>query len=118
MQLKLVVALGFLGFIGCPGPTRAPDAPGIHPIKPPDTDLCGKMCQRIGPQGLKCEEGMPVYDSDQPGPVGVPNVTCEAFCRTSQDRGSFFNPRCVALVRACSEIEAARKRLPSTCVEP
>lgn len=103
--------------LGCPKPTDR-DSPSPAPITPPDTDLCGSMCKHIGPKaqgGLGCEEGDPVYDSDRSGPPDVPNMTCEEFCRMSQDRGSFINPRCVRLVKSCSEIETARKRKPASC---
>jgi hypothetical protein len=111
-----VLVLLAIGLAGCPK-TVDREAPGPSPIKPPDTDLCGKMCAKIGPSGLKCEEGQSVYDSDKPGPVDVPNVTCESFCRTTQDRGAFLNPKCVALVKSCAEIEPARKKKPETCTE-
>jgi len=116
--LTLLLIVLALNSIGCP-PTR--DTPSPAPIEPPDTDLCGKMCQHLGPKakgGLGCEEGEPVYDSDHPGPKDVPNVSCEAFCRTSQERGAFLNPRCLSLVKSCAEIEAARKKKPETCVSP
>jgi len=112
----LFAVLFTLTLLGCPHTTER-EAPSPSPITPPDTDLCGKMCQKIGPNGLKCEEGESVYDSDKPGPVDVPNVTCEDFCRTTQDRGAFLNPKCVALVKSCDEIESARKKKPETCVE-
>ena len=118
MRSKFLV-VGLLALAGCPK-TVDREAPGPSPIKPPNTDLCGKMCQHIGPKdkgGLGCEEGAPVYNSDKPGPVDVPNETCEDFCRTTQDRGAFLNPRCVALVKSCAEIEPARKKKPETCTE-
>lgn len=121
MRLTLAAIVGLLAFLalGCPHQVDR-EAPSPAPIVPPDTDLCGKMCQHIGPKdkgGLGCEEGMPVYDSDKPGPKDVPNVSCEEFCRTSQDRGAFLNPRCVSLVKSCNDIESARKKKPDTCTE-
>lgn len=71
------------------------------------------MCQHIGPKaqgGLGCPEGDPVYDSDLPGPRGTPNKSCEQFCKDQQSNGVFINPRCVAQVKSCDEIEAARQR--------
>jgi hypothetical protein len=116
MRFKFLLVVGLLALSGCPK-TVDREAPGPSPIKPPDTDLCGKMCAKIGPKGLKCEEGASVYDSDKPGPPDVPNTTCEDFCRTTQDRGAFLNPKCVALVKSCAEIEPARKKKPETCTE-
>ena len=59
-----------LAVTGCP-PKIDPASPQPNPI--PDTDLCGAMCEKIGPKGLKCEEGEPVYNSDLPGERGKPN---------------------------------------------
>lgn len=90
--------------------------PAPSPIHLPDTAFCGDMCKHIGPKGLRCEEGDPLYDSDRPGPVNVPNMTCEEFCVLSQERGAFFNPRCVLKVKSCAEIEPARMKEPSSCL--
>jgi len=119
MRFKFLLVVGLLALTGCPK-TVDREAPSPAPINPPNTDLCGKMCQHIGPKdkgGLGCEEGEAVYNSDKPGPVDVPNETCEDFCRTTQDRGAFLNPKCVALVKSCAEIEPARKKKPETCTE-
>jgi hypothetical protein len=81
----------------------------------PDTDLCKGACEHIGASGLNCEEGQSVYDSDTPGPKDVPNMPCETFCRMSQDRGAFFNPRCLILVPSCDQIEEFRVKNPRDC---
>jgi hypothetical protein len=91
------------------------EAPSIAPMEPPDTVLCGSMCQHLGPNGLNCEEGMSVYDSDKPGPKDEPNTSCEEFCKTSQMRGYFLNPRCLILVPSCNRIEEFRKKDPNFC---
>lgn len=103
LRLALVLVL-----CGCPvaRPSVRP-----HPQAVPDTALCAAMCAHIGPKGLNCEEGQPVYDSDKPGPTDVPNVTCEDFCKDQQANGVFINPRCVMKVSACSEIEVARQKV-------
>jgi hypothetical protein len=108
---RTLLLLSFLGLIGCP-PLR--QAPSPSPTVPPDSDLCGAMCKHIGPRaqgGLGCEEGESVYDSDRPGKRGVPNKSCEDFCREQQAHGVFVNPRCIMKVETCSEIEAARQRI-------
>jgi hypothetical protein len=111
---KLVGAL-VLSFsvliLGCP---IQPQSPSPHPVIPPDSDLCAAMCNHIGPKGLWCEEGNAVYDSDLPGPPDVPNLTCETWCKNEQANGVFINPRCVAQVKSCSEIEVARQKDCST----
>ena len=85
-----------------------------NPIIPPDTELCGPMCEHLGRDGgLGCQEGDSVYDSDVPGPVDIPNVSCQDWCTKAQTRGYFVNPRCVMQVSSCSDIESARQK---TCV--
>lgn len=92
----------------CP-PSRDPAPPKPRPA--PDTELCGAVCKHIGPEGLNCEEGQPVYDSDKPGPKGVPNESCEEFCALQQNNGVVLNPKCLLLVKSCDEIEAARNKV-------
>jgi hypothetical protein len=87
----------------------------VNPPPKPDSDLCAKMCEHIGPKGLGCEEGYPVYDSDKPGPKDVPNESCEEFCVITQNNGIFLNPSCVSLVKSCDQIENARAKDPNTC---
>ena len=92
-----------LSLFGChPQPTPIP------PPEPGESD-CAVMCQNIGPQGLNCEEGSDVYDSDIPGTPGVPNESCTAFCEKQQKNGLNLHPRCVAKVQSCGEIDPARE---------
>lgn len=95
--------------------TPSQDPPNPPPNPPPDTDLCDRMCTHLASPGLDCEEGRPVYNSDLPGPVDVPNQSCRDWCVEMQDKGVFINPRCVALVKTCAEIEAYRQKTPETC---
>lgn len=107
-QYLLLLALVL---VACP-PANSP-SPSPTPTPTPDSELCGQMCQHIGPKaqgGLGCPEGDPVYDSDLPGPRGVPNKSCELFCKDQQTNGVFINPRCVMQVTACDQIETARQR--------
>lgn len=97
-------------FLGCLfecTPSREPPTP--QPPVPPDTDLCGAMCQHF--RDLKCEEGQPLYDSDLPGPRGTPNLSCEAFCQKTHQSGVYLNPTCELKITACSQIESARQKL-------
>jgi hypothetical protein len=73
------------------------------------------MCSHL--QGLGCEEGQAVYNSDKPGPTDVPNQSCEDWCTELQDPNHlyFINPRCVALVPTCEDIEVYRKKSPTSC---
>lgn len=88
------------------GACSAPMVP--HPIPAPDSDLCPAMCTHF--RALSCVEGQSVYDNDQPGPPGVPNVTCEQFCQAQQANGVFINPRCGMQVPSCGQIEAWRQK--------
>jgi hypothetical protein len=99
-----------IGLLGCP------PEPVIPPPNPPvDTDLCGAMCAHL--KSLGCEEGQDVYNSDMPGPTGVPNQTCQTWCEELQDASHLFfvNPRCVATVTSCDQIEEYRKKEPALC---
>ena len=84
--------------------------PSPNPIPAPDSTFCAAMCVHIGPGGLNCPEGQPVYDSSLPGDAGVPNESCTDFCTRQPTVGVFINPRCVAEVTSCAGIEAARKQ--------
>jgi hypothetical protein len=100
-------------FLGCApallGCVPEAKAPSPNPAVVPDSDLCNQMCDHLAVLG--CEEGKPVYDSDRPGPKGVPNMTCTEFCLDQQSKGTFINPRCVIRVHKCSEIESARQNV-------
>lgn len=65
------------------------------------------MCDHIGPEGLGCPEGEPVYDSDLPGPRGEPNQSCEDFCLKQEENGLGLNPECVAQVESCDQVDSA-----------
>lgn len=90
--------------LGCP-PAAVPT-----PNPAPDATSCGAMCAHIGPSGLNCPEGQSVYDSDLPGPTGTPNESCTDFCTKQTNNGIFINPKCVAQVATCADIEAARQK--------
>jgi len=92
-----------LVLLGCHPDLKPTPAPG------PVTSMCAAMCRQIGPVsegGLGCPEGEPTYNDDLPGPVGVPNESCAAFCESQEKSG-------VAGVQSCSEIENARQNCGS-----
>ena len=107
----LFLLLPLMLVLGCP----PRDAVVPPPNPPPDTNLCGNMCAHL--KQLGCEEAESVYNNDLPGPPDVPNQSCEDFCTEMQDKGVFVNPRCVALVESCENIETARQKEPETCGE-
>ena len=85
-----------------------PESPKPNPAKVPDSELCDEMCTHL--RSLGCEEGNDYYDNEKPGPVEVPNATCEDFCVVQQANGVFVNPRCVMEVPSCDLIETYRER--------
>ena len=82
------------------------------PVPQPDSSYCAAMCAHIGPSGLNCPEGQPVYDNSLPSDAGpgVPNESCTQFCVQQQKNGVWINPRCVSQVTTCGGIEAARQQ--------
>lgn len=94
------------------GSRKQPDAPGPRPINVPDSNECQNMCDHL--KQLGCEEGQPVYNSDLPGTVGVPNQDCPDWCEEIQILGTFLNPRCLKNVPSCGLIEEWRKK---TCTD-
>ena len=114
--MKKLYLLAVLILTGCPSynPHDPSDPPA--PINPPDSDLCETMCDHIGPSGLDCEEGKPLYNSDLLGDPGVPNQSCADACHEWQDKGVFVNPRCVSTVPSCDLIEDYRQKDPAQCI--
>lgn len=108
---RLVLALVFLGCQPIEPVTPSPNPP-------PDTNLCARMCEHIGPAKLNCEEGEMVYNNDIAGPADVPNQTCADNCKELQDKGFFVNPRCVSIVPSCDQIESYRQKEPDACPLP
>jgi hypothetical protein len=102
-MLKLLSALALSA-----GTCLVPSIPTPGPQ--PDSSFCAAMCAHIGPEGLNCPEGQPVYDSSRPSDAGrgVPNESCTQFCVQQQTNGVWINPRCVSQVTTCGGIEAAR----------
>lgn len=69
-------------------------------IVPPDTDKCPEACANL--QVLGCEEGDPLPDG----------LTCTEFCVRTQNQGAWLDPKCLASVTSCEDIEkkCAQKR--------
>lgn len=111
MKYAALLAVALLVLAGCPM-----DPPIPPPKAPPDTELCGAMCDHLAKLG--CEEGKPLYNNDLPGPPDVPNQSCADNCTELQKKGFFVNPRCVNTLTACSQIEALRQKDPKVCVAP
>jgi hypothetical protein len=110
---KTLSVLAFCLVMFSCNPTQEKPIPPPNP--PPDTNLCERMCNHLASPSLNCDEGKPVYNSDLPGPVDIPNQSCKDWCIEMQDKGVFINPRCVALVTTCGDIEPYRQKDPTTC---
>lgn len=109
LTVPAMVLASFLAF-ACSGvASRVPPPPN----PPQDTDLCQAMCEHL--MAIGCEEGKPLYNSDLPGPVDVPNQSCSDNCKELQTKGFFFNPKCVIDAPTCDQIEPYRERDSSTC---
>jgi hypothetical protein len=96
--------------------TCSPADPAVP--KPPvdeasDPTYCTAACKHLADLG--CPEGEPVYNSDLPGPLDVPNQSCADWCKELQDRDAALNPRCLLLITDCTQIEEYRAKDPSTC---
>lgn len=109
--MKLALTLPLVALVLAIGCGKSTDLP--KPDAPPDTDWCRTMCDHLFQLG--CEEGDDVYNSDLPGTPGVPNQGCREFCEDLQNKGLAVNPRCVAQVDSCDQIEDYRERVPESC---
>ena len=105
MRPTALIFAAFAFLFGCPPTTTKPVSPTF--VHVPDTDQCPAMCAHL--RTLKCAEGTDYYDNDKPGPKGVPNATCEEFCERQQTNGVYENPRCLAQVPTCAQIEEWRQ---------
>ena len=61
-------------------------------IEAPNTELCPAACDNL--RLLGCEEA-----------EDVDGLTCEQFCERTQKQGAWLDPKCVAAVTSCEEIE-------------
>lgn len=73
----------------------------VNPVKPPviptDTALCPDACIHL--RQLNCEEGNDLIMKT--GRV----VTCEQFCKDTQDTGIWLNPSCIINITECDSVE-------------
>lgn len=95
MRYATILLAIFLAGPGCPPPTNDPPAP--TPPAPPDTDKCAAACANM--TKLKCDLAEPITMP------GGNTVTCEQFCRDTQNQGVPLNPTCVATVTSCADVD-------------
>lgn len=79
------------------------------PKEPEDTEWCKAGCEHLmtlpGQDGLPgCIEGRPLYIS-----TGE-TVSCEQFCRETQEKGRALNPKCWTTLNKCEDIETICRR--------
>jgi len=97
----------FAVLVGCHPQVNPDPKPGPVTDDPTDQELtaCERACKHVGPEGLACEYGEPVYDSDVPGERGVPNTSCAVFCAKQEANGLEQKPECIAKVTSCKQID-------------
>lgn len=86
-----------------------PQIPNVSPIVPTDTNYCSSGCEHLqsltGRDGkLSCEESRPLHMPS--GEV----ISCERFCKETQDAGRNLYPSCWLEVTSCDQIEVFRLR--------
>lgn len=109
---RTALLLSALLLPACPE-QRAPVTPEPVPPVVIVEDEIETMCLHL--QRLGCAEGDSVYNDELPGPVDVPNQSCQDFYRDIMEDGIDVNPRCVSKTPTCDEVEDYRGRDPETC---
>jgi hypothetical protein len=96
LTMCLTVAIGVGIFAACndkQGPTG--------PHSPKDTDQCASACANF--RRLGCEAGNPVKCTPgDPECQGKVEISCEQFCKRTQEFGVWLNPACPFLKSATS----------------
>lgn len=112
MRRPILILLAVLAIGACRcSSTNEDPAPVIRPQ--PGAELCGEACNHIGPDGLNCEEGLPVMIpigeqgtvECEPDAGALECISCEEFCVEQHKKGIYWNTSCIAEVTACEEIE-------------
>lgn len=106
--LAMIYCIGMVVLIGCPSTPASPS-----PKVPTDTDWCKPGCEHLqrlpGRDGsLGCEEARVL---ELPGGE---IVTCEQFCKETQNAGRNLYPSCWVKATKCEDVEEFRKR-PEPC---
>lgn len=88
--------------------------PTWDPAPVPDTTYCGAACDHIGQNdgGLNCQEGQPIElapDACVPDAETTDCITCKRFCEDTQTQGVWLNPKCVASIESCSQIDTCQE---------
>ncbi|HSN97966.1 MAG TPA: hypothetical protein VLS89_06695 [Candidatus Nanopelagicales bacterium] len=97
MRLSFFLALLLAG---CP---RQGEQPLVTPVVP-DTDWCREAEIRLEALACKDPRGEPMW-------VNRRGERFAETCRVTQKEGGvFLNPRCIAQVEACSEVDACAQR--------
>ena len=92
---SFITAFAFIAtLIGCPGlPPKPPNPNGPNPP-------CAEYCDRVGPNGLKCKQGMPTKKG----------ASCLAVCENVQGSGfAELDLRCIMQAQSCSEIDLCER---------
>lgn len=86
--------------------TQGDPKPNI--ISPPDISYCKAGCERLASlKNSNGTDGCPESKTLQESDGG--RVTCEEFCKITEQNGRELNPKCWTTLNSCDEIEACRK---------
>ena len=77
-------------------------------LTPLDLDSIDAVCDHLA--ALGCKEGLTVYNSDSPGPAGVPNLSCSDSYAKRMASGACINVKNLIQSTTCTNIAAAETR--------
>lgn len=82
--------------------------PATTPRAPIDSEVLEAACDHLAAIG--CKEGMLLYDSDNPGPKGVPNTLCTEEYTKRINNGTCVNFKALAQIQSCAAVKAAQQQ--------
>ena len=104
-MMKRLVAVMLIALVACDGcppslPTPDPVRPTPTPV-PTDTEYCDLAENHL--TELNCVEGQPTKKG----------VHFGALCRELQNKGIAINPKCLAEIKSCAEVDVCTATVPS-----
>jgi hypothetical protein len=104
---RLFLASVFL-FVACGNCDPSPNPPIVT-----DQDMCPLACDKLNELG--CEDGMPIDMLEQCVDGGCPApeecidggcfTKCVDFCVITENQGVWLQPKCIASITECSQVE-------------
>lgn len=100
--IAIALALASIACEGCPPVSTVPDPVPPRPTPvPTDIEWCDRAETRL--IELNCPESQPTKKGIRFG----------AFCRELQSNGIAINPRCLAEVKSCAEVDVCTGTVPT-----